>query len=182
MTRLAQYTRDNLTSTLLRRFMDPIKEQIAARTARLAKSVLDTYIDDRSIHVQGLPTGVVPLHKEMNWTNNSGKSRHLLLEDGRVMPHALKNGDARVETIEIEAEYEDIGLLSAALSVDKDKLHQQIRATLKQFSTIGALEKGWPEAYALLGRTAKVVNLPAIPLTELNAKLGLIQGAQVVTG
>lgn len=80
---------------------------------------------------------------------------------------------------ELETEYLAIGALDKGIKADAEKIRAQVHALIGSITTVAKLLKVWPEVRELLppglehGKT-----LPAVPVADLNAAIGLPKGGK----
>lgn len=75
----------------------------------------------------------------------------------------------------LHAEYLEIEALDKAIQADANKMRAQVNSVLNSVTTVAKLLKVWPECRELLpaGLGQDKVRLPAVPIKDLNAALGL---------
>lgn len=75
----------------------------------------------------------------------------------------------------LEVEHDEIEALDKAIKNDANKMRAQVNSVLNSVTTVAKLLKVWPECRELLpaGLGQDKVRLPAVPIKDLNAALGL---------
>lgn len=198
MTRLVNDTRDTILENLLRHKFDPVRPIIAAKQSKIANKLYNMkYSAKVRKQMDELPEGWLPTDNDIaisyegtvmrfrfngvSFTYGYDNKRYIYDRDaidivrrfpsdekGQVV-FVISNDDHISDDIRdfIKTENEYIDQIA--------QIQSEIRGLLSTFHTVEKLIEAWPEVKDFIPETTKpAITLPAIPINDINQRLGLI--------
>lgn len=177
MTRLTIAIKDSITKSVIDDKYAPLFEKLTIEGNKLAERA---YIELHPGKEQQLLKQLPPA-----WIVGKVKTQLSITTQTRgYVILCFKEGVGRVVMVSQRRTYstklhDDVIVFvdkKSALLDEQAKENKHLRSMLDKFNTVKSIREGWPELIPYLDKHVKsgnIINVPAIPLKELNEKLGL---------
>lgn len=176
--RLSNYIKETVISSLLSHAFDEREKALDKEWFALGDAVYqDLYPEDVQKKMKALPSGFLPVDDDVR-VSFGGDFTRVYFGENRMLSRAHQANAARVydDKHPLSVRHAAFRKAKDALSLEKSGAKSSAQAILDSVTTVKKLIEVWPEVEPFVKQFQQTDTgryLPALPIKDLNARLGL---------